>query len=272
MIIGQTYEIIKKIAGSGLEDMIVTDVRIGLYLVAVRLSDGSVGTSATFSADHSICSKADRDFGPLSPSRIKGTRIKYILEDKRDSGIISSLKLAVISALSSELISKGNYTIIEDRDPLSFVDLETEKVITIVGAFQSYIRKISATRNKLYVLEMNSSALSSEHQKYYIPAAEYGRILPDTDVVIITGQTLVNGTIVELLSVISDGTRVIVTGPSSGILPDVLFDKGVSIVGAVRITDPEILFDVVSEGGTGYHLFEHCAQKICIFNRNAEKP
>jgi len=27
---------------------------------------------------------------------------------------------------------------------------------------------------------------------------------------------------------------------------------------------PEILFSLVREGGTGYHLFEYCAQKICI--------
>jgi uncharacterized protein (DUF4213/DUF364 family) len=67
-----------------------------------------------------------------------------------------------------------------------------------------------------------------------------------------------------LLSVISPGTQVIVTGPSSGIFPDILFENKVTVIGTIKITKPEILFDIVSEGGTGFHLFEYCAQKICI--------
>ncbi|MBK7711175.1 MAG: hypothetical protein IPJ37_09670 [Bacteroidales bacterium] len=43
-----------------------------------------------------------------------------------------------------------------------------------------------------------------------------------------------------------------------------MFENKVNIIGAVRITKPEVLFNIVSEGGTGYHLFEYCAQKICI--------
>jgi hypothetical protein len=40
------------------------------------------------------------------------------------------------------------------------------------------------------------------------------------------------------------------------------------MIGASRITRPEILFEIVGEGGTGYHLFEYCAQKICILKEN----
>jgi len=174
--------------------------------------------------------------------------------------------MATLNALSTGLISAGGYRIIENADPLEFVDLGHGKTITIVGAFQSYIRKISSAGNRLHVLEMNENALSSEQKKLYVPASEYSKILPVSDIVIITGQTLVNGTIDNLLSVVSDGTKVIVTGPSSGILPDILFENKVSIIGAVRITRPDILFDIVSEGGTGFHLFEYCAQKICIVN------
>ena len=88
--------------------------------------------------------------------------------------------------------------------------------------------------------------------------------MPQSDIVIITGQTLVNNTIDDLLAVINPKSEVIVTGPSSGILPDLLFENKVSVIGTIRITKPEILFSLVREGGTGYHLFEYCAQKICI--------
>jgi len=48
MIVRQTYELIKKRLGKKLEEITVSEVRIGLYMSAVRLSDDSVGTSATF--------------------------------------------------------------------------------------------------------------------------------------------------------------------------------------------------------------------------------
>jgi uncharacterized protein (DUF4213/DUF364 family) len=111
---------------------------------------------------------------------------------------------------------------------------------------------------------MNESALPPEYRKYFVPADAYKTIVPESDIVIITGQTLVNSTIDDLLDAVNPGSQVIVTGPSGSILPDILFRNGVSIIGAVRITDPELLFDVAGEGGTGYHLFEYCARKICI--------
>ena len=67
-----------------------------------------------------------------------------------------------------------------------------------------------------------------------------------------------------MLLAISPGSQVIVTGPSVSIIPDILFENKVSIIGASIITKPEMLFDIVSDGGTGFHLFEYCARKICI--------
>lgn len=269
MILSQTYEIIKEKYGSRLDDIFIADVRIGLFLTAIRLSDGSTGVSSTFYSGHILCSKESRDFGPMSPFRIKGIRVKDILDSTRGPGIIASLKIASLNALSSELIQKGFYNVIEDSDPFSLVETGRDKTITIVGAFQSYISKISASGSKLYVLEMDEDTLSNEHKKYFVPSTEFRKVLPVSDVVIITGQTLVNGTIDKLLSVINNGTQVIVTGPSSGILPDILFKNGVSIIGTVRITNPEILFDIAGEGGTGYHLFEYCARKITILKQDA---
>jgi uncharacterized protein (DUF4213/DUF364 family) len=118
----------------------------------------------------------------------------------------------------------------------------------------------------LFVLELNRNAMTEESMKYYVPAEDYGKVIPESDVVIITGLTLVNNTIDGLLSVIRPETRVIVTGPSSSIIPDILFENNVSIIGATKIEKPDLLFRIVSEFGTGYHLFRYCARKTCIVN------
>ncbi len=268
MILEQTYNLLKSRYKNKFENLIVSDIRIGIYLTAVRLSDGSIGTASTLTGEHPFCKKSNRDFGDLSPLKIKGQKVVEILESKKSSPVISSIKTAVLSAISSEIIISGNYNIVEDCDPIDLTDLSPVKTITIVGAFQSYIRKISGTGNKLYVLELSENALPPEQKKYFVPSRDYKSILPDSDIIIITGQTLVNGTIDDLLKVISPEAHVIITGPSGNILPDILFQNKISIIGAIRITDPDTLFNIVSEGGAGFHLYEYCARKICILRGN----
>jgi len=264
MIIRETIDLLYERIGNKLNSVRVSDVRIGMFLTAVELSDGSAGAAATQCADHPFCRKTERDFGPLTPSKIKGTAVTDIMYSEKNSGLISSLRMAVMNALSSTLLTDASYRIHRNSDPLEFLDLNEKMTVTIVGAFQSYIRKISAAGSRLNVLEMNREALNEEQRKYFVPADDYATVIPESDIVIITGQTLVNDTIDYLLNSVADGTRVIVTGPSGSIIPDILFRNNVSIVGATRITDSRLMFDVVGEGGTGFHLFEYCAEKITL--------
>jgi len=266
MISDQTYFLIKSKYSNLIEQLTIADVRIGLHLSAVKLSDGSVGVAGTMNESQDHCAKINRDFGDFTPSQIINRRVIDLFETNRKSDITDTLKIATLNAISSGLLSDSGYRILEDTDPVDLIDLQSEKTITVVGAFQSYIQKISVTKNKLYVLELDENALTEEHKKYYIPAVDYPEIIPVSDIVIITGLTLVNNTIDGLLSSVSPGTQVIVTGPSGNILPDILFENNVNIIGAMRITNPSLLFDIVSEAGTGYHLIKYCARKISILN------
>lgn len=271
-ILDQTYNLILRKYRSGLEDFFISEVSIGLYFTAVRLSDGTIGTSATMSDKEPVCAKSNRDFGDFTPLKIIGQKVLKILESSKESSVILSLRTAVLNALSSGFITPERYRIIDDCDPIELLDLKSDKTITIVGAFQSYIRKISQTPNKLFVLELSQNALAPEQKQYYIPAGNFREILPMSDIVIITGQTLVNRTIDDLLAAVSPTSMVVVTGPSGNILPDILFENKVSLIGAIRITEPDLVFDIVSQGGTGYHLFKYCARKICILRNDAPFP
>lgn len=264
MIIDQTYKLLKSEHGSLLEKLAISDVRVGQFLTAVQLSDGSIGTASSLEDEHPFCSKAERDFGEFTPLKIRGRKVSDLFETDKQAKLVCSLRTASLNAISSKLIEAGNYGIVENSDPIDLLDLGSKKTITVVGAFQTYIQKISVTSNKLNVLEMNEGALRPEQRKYYVPANEFRNVIPSSDIVIITGQTLVNNTIEGLLSSVSEGTIVVVAGPSGGIWPDVPFKNGVTIIGATRITKPELVFDLVSQAGMGYHLYRYCAQKICI--------
>jgi uncharacterized protein (DUF4213/DUF364 family) len=268
MIIDETYRLLRTKYLPQTEELTIADVRVGLYLTAIRLSDDSCGAASTMEEDHPFCRKEDRDFGDFTPLKIKGKKVLSLFESEKCSGLISSLRTASLNAISSRIILSGKYNVIENKDPVELLDLSRKKTITIVGAFQSYIKTISGTHNKLYVLEMNESALRPEQKKFFVAADRFPEIIPISDIVIITGQTLVNNTIDNLLAVVKPGTQVVVTGPSGSILPDVLFKNKVSMTGASRITDPALFMQIAGEGGLGYHLFRYCAHKICVIKGN----
>ena len=247
----------------------LTDVSVGLYMAAVELSDGSMG-AASAEADKEIhCSKKNRDFDEFTPLQIIGRKVTDLLNSQKQTSLVRTLQVATLNAVSAGIMKDGNYRIIGNTDPVDLLDLSGRKTITIVGAFQSYIRKIASTTNHLKVLELNEMALMPEHRHLYVPAAEFARILPESEVVIITGLTLVNSTLDQLLGSCRKDATVIVTGPSSSLLPDVLFSHNVSILGGTRITRPELLMPLIGQGAAGYHLFEYCAEKICILNPQA---
>lgn len=264
MITHKTYTFLTSSMQHKLDDLYISDVAIGMFLTAVKLSDNTYGVASTAEPSETFCPKKNRDYGDFTPTKIKGKKVTELFETSKQSNSINTLKVAVLNAISSMFVA--NYTIYDKTDPYNLLDLSQPKTVTIVGAFQSYIKKFAKTHHKLFVLELDGNALNADQKEYFVPAADYHKVLPISDIVIITGLTIVNNTIEELLTAINCNTEVIVTGPSSSMIPDVLFENNVKYIGAVRITNGEKLFEVVSQGGHGYHLFEYCAEKICIIN------
>lgn len=249
-----------------LENLKIQRIVFGLRITAVELSDGSLGTSSTIDNGGRVPEKKDRDFGDFSPSKFIGKSVSDLLTSEKNSGLIDTAKIAVLNAISSQILKNSNYNIVADTDPIDLLMFSPGTKVTLVGAFRSYINFLSVRELHLRVLELDESALKGDDKQYYVPAEKYSEVIPDSDIVIITGLSLVNNTIDGILNAIKPGTKIVVTGPSAGIPSQVLFKKGVNIIGATEILDKVKLFTLVSEAAAGYHLFKYCARKICIVN------
>jgi len=83
-------------------------------------------------------------------------------------------------------------------------------------------------------------------------------------VLIVTGVTLVNHTLEEILKVARQDAEIAIIGPTASMLPDVLFERGVRVVGGVWVKKPDELLDVLAAGGSGYHFFDNLAPSIVI--------
>ncbi|MFW5725194.1 MAG: Rossmann-like domain-containing protein [Bacteroidota bacterium] len=267
MILERTRKLLTNQHQQLINRLTIEEVRIGLHLSAIRLSDNSIGLVSTLTElPGGNNEKKERDFDMFSPGRIRGGKVADLLDSPKNTPVMVTLKMLATSAISSKILQQSAYTIVDDTDPIDLLELGPRSSVTIVGAFPSYIRKAEQHQCRIKVLEFHQSALLPEHKQYYVPAEKFGEVIPASDVVIITGFTLLNNTIDGLLAAVTPGTKVVVTGPSGSVIPDILFESKVNIIGATRITDAPRLFQLVSEGGSGYHLFRHCARKISIIN------
>jgi uncharacterized protein (DUF4213/DUF364 family) len=87
-------------------------------------------------------------------------------------------------------------------------------------------------------------------------------------VLLITGTTLINDTLEELLALAKPAARVTMVGPTVSLLPDAFLRRGADILGTVRITDPGAFLDMLAEGGSGYHFLGRTAQKVVLVRRS----
>jgi uncharacterized protein (DUF4213/DUF364 family) len=117
------------------------------------------------------------------------------------------------------------------------------KTVTCIGRFP-FFERLAQSAERAYLLEMNP-------QPGELPPFAAEEVIPESDLVIITGTSLINKTLERLLE-LSRNRIAIVLGPSTP-MSDVLFDFGASVIAGVRVVDPEKLFRSVAQGVKFYN-------------------
>ena len=113
------------------------------------------------------------------------------------------------------------------------------KNLVVVGHFPFITRMRSITRNT-WVIEKQPSG-----DDYPEEAAE--DIIPQADVVAITGTTFINHTIEGLLDLCLPGSKVMLLGPSTPLSP-LLFRHGISFLSGSRVVDEEAAVTTIQQG------------------------
>ncbi len=112
------------------------------------------------------------------------------------------------------------------------------KNIALVGHFP-WIPKLRQIARHLWIIEQRP--LEGE-----LPPQAAEDILPQVDVVGLTGTAFTNHTIEKLLA-LSRGKFIVIIGPTS-LLSPVLFDYGVDVICGTKIVDPEKTIRCITEG------------------------
>ena len=134
----------------------------------------------------------------------------------------------------------------------------------MVGAFPPFIKKIQEVTKKFFVIEKNPRIVGKGDMVRIEAEDRLKEIVPQADILIITGVTLVNHTLGPILKLAGKAREVVVVGPTASVYPEPLFKRGVTVLGGVKIRDSAKMIHLIGEAGSGYDFFEKCADRIVI--------
>lgn len=190
------------------------------------------GLSSTFRDEGLPHDQGVRDVGKLT----RKTALELGEYARSESLLEASIGMATINSLididESKCIEKNAFEILLEKGE--------GKNVAVVGHFP-WIPKLKGKVQNLWVLEQRV-------RKGDLPAKEADRILPECDVVGITGTSFINHTLEGLLALCKRAFFVLI-GPTSPLSP-ILFDYGIDAICGAEVVDVDKVIRSISEGAT----------------------
>ena len=207
-------------------------------LVALRRRDGlCAGLSSTLSGSH-----GEHHQRGLPPVRQAGrlhtlSAPELVSLARAESPLEDSIGMAALNALID--IDEAACRDVNAADVLA--GRGEGRNVVIVGHFP-FVPELRKKAGRLSVLELQPGAGD-------LPASEAPRVLPEADVVGLTGTSLLNGTFEGLMKLCAPGAFVMLLGATTPLSP-LFFEIGVSAVAGTRVVDIEAARLAVSQGAT----------------------
>jgi uncharacterized protein (DUF4213/DUF364 family) len=268
-VIAETIEIIREKSPGPLEEVRLEDLVIGVFFTGVKLSTGHGGCAFTPIGEipEAVCCPTSAARMPPA-GNLPRKPISEILNYSLDPNVLkSAIGIATLNGLSQWIVESGNakeYELVKDRDGFDLLDIQAHETVSLVGAFGPYIKRLKTMGNPFYIIEKNRQTLRPDEMKHFKPESEMKTAVEKSQVVIITGTAIVNHTIDATLSWGDNGKRTAIIGPTASLIPDAFFRKGVNVMAGVRILNPDLMLNILKQGGSAYHLLRECSEKIAF--------
>lgn len=269
-LLKDTVEIVLEKLNEEIDDIVVERAVFGLFFSGVKISTGHGGLCFTPVKDmpEAVCCPSSAMVMPLS-GKLSNIPVKQYLDDIFCDNILRrTLGIATLNALSNLIWEKEGentkYKPIMSRDAFDEIDVEKYEKTVVVGALIPMLKKLIASGRDFTILEQDPRTLKDREMKFYAPSQDAHKYVPDADLLVITGVTVLNGTLSCLLEMANPNAEILVTGPTASMIPDVFFDKGVTMTGGIIVTNADELLDIISEAGSGYHFFGKSAERAVI--------
>jgi uncharacterized protein (DUF4213/DUF364 family) len=153
----------------------------------------------------------------------------------------SPLEAAIGMATINSLIEVDEQRCLELNAGALLAEKGGGKRVAIIGHFP-FVPELRKVVKELWVIERNP-------WEGDFTEVESEKLIPQADVVGITGTAFTNHTIEHLLAMCDPKAYVVILGDTAPLSP-VLFDYGIDAISGTKVTDPELALRCVSEGAT----------------------
>jgi len=271
-ILSETIAAIEAIAGADLARLTIERVTMGLFFTGVKLSSGHVGACATplKTVPEAVCCPSSAFAMPF-PGKMRGRAVADLLKEaQHPNGLRRAVGIAAMNALAAYCSEKRPHPdIVEERgvDAFDAADIRPGQFVVVVGAFVPFLRELRKRGQPFVVLEKDPDTLKPDEMPFYRPAEDAPAVVPRADVLLVTGTTLINDTLEDLLAAARPDCCKVVVGPTVSLVPDAFLRRGCHVLGSIRVTDADEFLDTLTEGGSGYHFFGRSAHKVVLRTR-----
>jgi uncharacterized protein (DUF4213/DUF364 family) len=268
-VISETIEILKEKSPAPLQEVRIEDVVIGIFFTGVKLSTGHAGCAFTPIGEipEAVCCPTSAARMPQA-GNLEGKPVLEILTYALDPNVLkSAIGIATLNALSQWIIESENgreFEVVKGRDGFDLLDIQPYETVSLIGAFTPYIKRLKVMGNPFFIIEKDRQTLRPDEMKYFKPETEIQGALEKSQVVISTGTAIVNHTFDSILSLITNGKRAAIIGPTASLIPDAFFKKGIDVMAGIRILNPDLMLKILRQGGSAYHLSKECSEKIAF--------
>lgn len=271
-ILAETIEAIQDIASDEMREITVERAVVGLFFTGVKLSTGHVGACATpiKMIPDAVCCPSSVHAMPF-PGKMRGRpAANFLSEVQQPDGIRRAVGIAAMNALAALCWERRPHPDVAMEigvDAFDAANIRSGQKVVVVGAFVPFLRELKQRRQPYLVLEQDPATLKADELPFYRNAAQAPVVVPQADVLLITGTTLLNDTLDDILAAARPDACKVVVGPTVGLVPNAYLRRGCDVLGSIRVTQADEFLDVLAEGGSGYHFFGRSAQKIVLRRR-----
>lgn len=269
MILEEMVADVREILGDELQEIRVERAVFGLFYSGVKLSTGHGGLCFTPVKDmpEAVCCPSSAKVMPLS-GRLGDRPVEDYLKDIFSGNVLRrTLGIAALNALGQIAWEKKptpGFELISDANAFDLLEPKDFSKTVVIGALAPMLKKLIAAEADFRILEMDPRTLKEREMPYYLPTDRADECVPEADLLVITGVTLLNGTLDGLLEMARPDAEILITGPTVGTFPKILAKHGVTMLGGVEVTRPDELLNLLSEAGSGYHFFGKYALRTVV--------
>ncbi|PIE64544.1 MAG: hypothetical protein CSA26_08060 [Desulfobacterales bacterium] len=158
-----------------------------------------------------------------------------------------TIGFAVINALSQIRIKAdtARYHLDDSIDLFSLLHCDASHTLGLVGYFRPLMNKLMTLTKRVIVVEKSETLLAG---RYPFLMTDDPTALQQCNKILITGTTLINDSLPDLIPYCCNADFIAIMGPTAGFVPTPLFDLGIHAVGYSRIEDTSLFIERFTHG------------------------